>query len=166
MSKKRRKPKSKSSVNKKNAGSASYQQRKTKRGIRRAIVSALVVAGLIGAGIFGIDRYQALMADERDLTDIGNGTPTVVQVHDPDCPLCRQLMKNTKSALRGYGDKIQFRIADLSTGAGRDFQRTHHNVANVTLVFFNGSGQFQWVLSGVSTVEKIDQELSRLLRRS
>lgn len=166
MSRKRKNTKQKSPSGNKNISDDAYKKRKFKRDIRRAIVGGLILVSLVGGGMLWVDRYKATMADERDLSNIGNGVAAIVQVHDPDCPLCQKLMKNTRAALRGYDDEVQFRIADLSTGAGRKFQRNHHNVPNVTLVFFDGSGKFRWVLSGVSEVEKIEQEIERLLNRS
>jgi len=57
--------------------------------IRNGAVATFAVAGV---GYFGFGSYQAY-ASEHDLGRIGQGKPVVVQVHDPQCPVCTALQK-------------------------------------------------------------------------
>lgn len=64
---------------------------------------ALVAAG--GLGAYVVYHYQST-AHEHDLTGVGNGTASVVQIHDPQCQLCLALQKQTRQALNSLeGDR-------------------------------------------------------------
>jgi len=61
---------------------------------------ALVVGG--GAAWF-ITDFRSKLA-EGDLTRIGQGNPTIVQIHDPSCQLCNALQRETRTALKDCDD--------------------------------------------------------------
>ena len=54
-----------------------------------------IAIGLIIAGAASTYFYNAFQKDvaEKDLTKIGKGKPYVVQIHDPNCPICTALQK-------------------------------------------------------------------------
>lgn len=133
--------------------------------IRKTIFGFLVAAALISASALGLAAYKQNWDEERDLSVIGNGIPTVVQVHDPNCSKCRQLMKNTRAALRGLGELIQYKIADISTADGRRFQQKHNRVPHVTLMFFDKDGKYERMRSGVTTTEELRLDLTQFAKR-
>ena len=82
----------------------------------RNIAIGLIIAGGVGTYIYG--AYQKDL-EEKDLTKIGQGTPYVVQIHDPNCPLCTALQKQTRSALSDFDPKkLGYLVADIKTKKG------------------------------------------------
>ena len=115
--------------------------------LSRARSWGIVGALAVGVGWYLIDDVTATIA-EHDLSRIGNGTPAVVQIHDPQCSRCRALQRETRSALSALGDgEIQYLVANTKTNQGRDFA-TLHRVGNVTLLLFDGSGKRRSVVAG------------------
>lgn len=107
---------------------------------RSALVAFVLVAVVLSVGA-ALASYKASHDREHDLTVIGNGVPTVVQVHDPDCPICRQLQGEVREAARGIGpERLQVRTASLSMASGRAFAY-RHGVPHVTLLYFDGGGR-------------------------
>ena len=121
------------------------------------LLIAVPVAGAAGAAIH---RYDEQNRGLHDLSLIGDGNPTVVQVHDPSCQLCRRLMKNTRKALQNRDD-IVFRVADVTTRNGGQFQRKH-NAQIVTLITFNSAGEKIDTIQGVTSVNELKERLTRL----
>ena len=81
--------------------------------LRRARNGALVGAGVLGGGWYLVEDVNAHRR-EHDLARIGNGIPTVVQIHDPECPRCRALQKETRRALEGFEPgEIQYLVANI-----------------------------------------------------
>lgn len=94
---------------------------------------------------------------EEDLSRIGRGVPTVVQVHDPSCPTCRALQKEARAAMVGFGDgELQYLVANLSTREGQSFAG-QHGVGKITLLIFDRRGQRQKILSGPNTREQLQR---------
>ncbi len=103
---------------------------------------------------------------EQDLSRIGNGIPTVVQIHDPQCPRCRALQREAREALSELDDgEIQFLVANIRRPEGRDLAAAHR-VGHVTLLLFDGSGKRRGVLVGENSSEILLAEFKRLIRRS
>ncbi len=100
---------------------------------------------------------------EHDLSVVGNGTPTVVQIHDPNCPSCKRLKRNLNSVKAAYLDDIQFKTADIKTAAGSQFARKH-GVPHITLLFFDAKGTHKNTLQGISSPDRIQAELEKLKR--
>jgi hypothetical protein len=99
------------------------------------------------AGWFIVDDVQAT-AREHDLTRIGNGIPTVVQIHDPNCALCAALQKETRAAIKDFeGDDLQFLVANIRDSRGRKLA-TDNSVGHVTLLLFDGEGKRRDILRG------------------
>ena len=99
------------------------------------------------AGYFGTGYVQASIC-EFDLTKIGDGIPSIVQVHDPQCPLCLDLQRQTRRALRPHDDDdFHFLVANVATLDGRMFAQ-NHGVSNVTLVLLDGEGNHVGTVQG------------------
>ena len=60
-----------------------------------------ILAG--GGGWYLVSEVRATIA-EQDLSRIGNGIPAVVQIHDPQCPRCLALQRETRKAMSGFAD--------------------------------------------------------------
>ncbi|MEM8703049.1 MAG: hypothetical protein AAGF82_14590 [Pseudomonadota bacterium] len=107
----------------------------------------------IGAVLLGGTGYVfaqnfVSMRHEHDLTRVGNGRPTVVQIHDPQCGLCRSLQADTRKALDMFEDgELDYVVANIRTAKGKTFQN-RYGVPHVTLLLFDGKGDLQEVLQG------------------
>ena len=97
---------------------------------------------------------------EHDLSVIGNGKSTVVQIHDPGCQLCRRLKTNV-DAVRPDFEEIQFKIANIKTSKGAEFAKKY-NVPHVTLLIFNRNGRHVNTIRGVQPREVIAEVLAGL----
>lgn len=171
MSKRTRKPKK--SQNKKNSGgrkptvkTAAERADASRRKLVATSVKAFAAIFTIGAiSVAGATAYRNHWQEVTDLSVIGNGSPTVVQVHDPSCKLCQALKANTTVALGDFDDSIQYRIVEINTPAGRAFS-TEHNVRHVTLVTFTGSGRVVDKLQGVREPAELRPYFDRLVKRN
>jgi len=114
--------------------------------------------------VAGAKAYKGHWQEMTDLSVIGNGVPTVVQVHDPGCKLCTALKASTTRALGEFDDRIQYRIAEIGSAKGRAFA-AKHNVQHVTLVTFTGSGQVVNTLHGVREADELSPYFERLVKR-
>ena len=89
--------------------------------LRLARNTAIALPVLVGATVFSVQSVQATIC-EADLTKIGKGKPSVVQVHDPNCSLCQQLQRQTRKALKSFDDEaVTFLVADINTAEGGAF---------------------------------------------
>ncbi|WP_136443582.1 hypothetical protein [Pacificoceanicola onchidii] len=122
---------------------------------RRALVlgpAGLLVLG--GAGWWGSSAVSRTQ-HEHDLSRIGNGLPSVVQIHDPLCNQCTQLQRNTRKALTCFEDgSLQYVIANIRTEDGAAFANGL-GLPHVTLVLMDGQGSVQDVLQGVRSREEL-----------
>ncbi len=126
-------------------------------------VLGLCLAG--GTGAYFYTAYQNDLA-ERDLSKIGNGKPAIVQIHDPNCPMCNALQKNTRSALSNFEDgDLEYLVANIRTSGGRQFAN-QHNVTHVTLLLFNKRGRLQNVLQGVRSEDELVTVFKQLLENT
>jgi len=135
-----------STVSKAKAGKKGRKPLVSKRRFLQLLI-AIPAGGVAGAAIH---RHDVNKRTLHNLADVGTGQPTVVQIHDPACTLCRRLMANTKTALDGKSD-ILYRVADVTSSKGAAFQR-QYNVPNVTLLMFNGQGSHVGTIRGVTPV--------------
>lgn len=123
-------------------------------GVSRRRLIGLGALGLVGVGaataggFAGVGMYTQYIR-EHDLTQIGQGKPAVVQVHDPQCPTCTALQRQTRRALRQFGEcDLLYLVADINLPEGQMFAR-RHSVGNVTLVLLDGKGEMVQVLAGL-----------------
>ncbi|MEM6374911.1 MAG: hypothetical protein AAF686_01645 [Pseudomonadota bacterium] len=114
-----------------------------------------LAAGLGGGAVFFGARSVTARIAESDLGRIGQGIPTVVQVHDPTCPLCAALLKQARRAMRSFEDEdLVFLVADQTTETGRDFARKF-GASHVTLILLDGEGQYVETLQGVRPASEL-----------
>lgn len=120
---------------------------------RRTILkSAAIVGGAVTIGV-GIHLFDTKDKLRHDLSIIGSGKPVVVQVHDPSCPSCRQLMRSTESALKTL-PQIEYRVADLTSKAGRTMA-AEYKAEKVTLLLFDARGDHLGTIKGVHSKESL-----------
>jgi len=119
-----------------------------RRDVLRKLRNGGIAAVVLGAGgFFSVRSVQATIA-EHDLTRIGTGTPAIVQIHDPSCPLCRALQKETRAALKALEPgSLDYIVADITTPEGRALA-TRHRVQHVTLLLMDGRGEVKNIISG------------------
>lgn len=134
------------------SGSASVVH--TRRDMMKLVRNGgIAAAAVVGVGYFGFGSYQA-HASEHDLGRIGQGKPVVVQIHDPQCPVCTALQKEARQAVKPLEEDMVFLIADISTDVGRQFA-VRHGVAHVTLLLFDGTGTRKQTLQGMRQSEEL-----------
>lgn len=126
---------------------------------------ALGAVALGGIGYWSVDGIQACAA-EMDLSRVGNGMPTLVQIHDPNCPVCMGLQKETRAALSEIEDgQLQYLVANIRTAYGRKFANSH-SVGHVTLLLFDGEGNLAGKLEGTRYREELLIAFKAHLRNS
>lgn len=122
-----------------------------------------ITLAVLGSG-GGYLAYSAnAKMHEQDLTRIGQGTPTVVQVHDPNCSVCARLQRNTKSALGAFPDgQIEYVVANIKSSKGKAFAE-RNAVPHITLMLYDGTGELKHILRGPQEVSTLEVEFKRLL---
>ena len=131
------------------------------REIRQFTIVFALLATVVGSGLAAFKySYDA----SHDLAVIGKGVPAIVQIHDPNCPLCNQLRRNASTAADRFGDRLLYRIADIKTPQGRQLQ-LRHDVPHVTLLLFDGKGELRRVLTGVKDDDVLYRAFEAHLKR-
>lgn len=166
MKRQKNKPKSK---NKSAETTAAPQGTPKKKLSRRDFLgnSIMVSAGVAVVG--GVGWYFAgtmgASARESVLSDIGNGVPTVVQIHDPSCPTCNALLCEVRDASGKFEEtELQFRVANLKTDEGYALAR-EHGVGKITLLLFDGEGNKRLTLPGMNEAENLTPVFERHVKR-
>jgi len=169
MAKKTRNRKSQKGVRK--SSSAPQQSKAATAQSRRAVLQYGVIgaAALLGGGYFATRSVRASIA-EQDLSRIGQGVPAIVQVHDPQCPLCAALQKESRKALGNMsGEKPEFLVANIKTTDGGAFA-ARHGVPHVTLLLFDHRGELRQTLRGPQDRDALlpifEEHMARYARRS
>lgn len=128
---------------------------RTRRGFLGSIGLAAVGLGALGGTGWYFANVMTASAKETDLTTIGNGTPAVVQIHDPTCPICSTLQREARKAVSSFDNgSLQFLVANLHTDEGRQLAAAH-NVGKITLLLFDGEGRQRGVLAGANSAENL-----------
>lgn len=123
-----------------------YSRRSVLRIARNVAIATVAVSASGWAVASQIDDHCQF----HDLTVIGNGIPTVVQIHDPQCPTCRRLRQEAIEAGRHFAaSELQVRVANIRTDEGRRLA-DRHGVPHVTLLLFDGDGQVRRVIQGLN----------------
>ena len=134
---------------------------------RRSFINRLVWVGggvvvLGGATVFGARSVRAKMA-ELDLSRLGQGVPAVVQVHDPQCPTCTALQRQTRRALSEFDDdQLLYLVADIKTEQGLVFAG-RFGVPHVTLLLFDGQGELVETLQGLRQAPELRTAFEQLV---
>lgn len=114
-------------------------------------VAAVAVAGV---GLWGARSFRSYTA-EHDLSRVGDGPMTIVQIHDPQCPVCTALQKQTRAAMRDFDDyEITYLVADVKTPEGAAFARKYR-VPHVTLLLFDGAGELLQTVRGLQQASQL-----------
>ena len=123
---------------------------------------AIGVAAVGGLGWLVRDQFMATAA-EYDLTRIGQGTPKVVQIHDPQCPSCAALQREARAAVETFDeDEICLLVANIRTAKGSAFAASH-GVGHVTLLLFDGAGRRVAVLEGRRQRDELMQRFKQIV---
>jgi hypothetical protein len=143
------------------AAEAIEQEELSRRGLLLKLRNyGLAAAVLGGGGYIAVAKVQDAMAEE-DLSRIGDGIPTVVQIHDPQCSQCLALQREARAAMSEFGDgEIKYVVANIRQSSGRAFA-AKHGVAHVTLMIFDGDGERKLTLRGQNSRAR----LSAIFRR-
>ncbi|MEP3279119.1 MAG: thioredoxin family protein [Stappiaceae bacterium] len=129
------------------------------RKVRNGVIGLAVVGG---AGYLLTDHVLATIA-EHDLSRVGNGRPTVVQIHDPQCPSCLALQRETRQALKNFDDEeLDYVVANIKSPEGSSFA-SRYGVQHVTLLLFDNEGELKQILRGQRNRETLRSAFQRLL---
>ncbi len=145
---------------KKNARKAAQAKRdvpadKAKRETLKLLRNGAIGVVALGAvGVVSVRAVQATVA-EQDLTTIGQGRPTIVQIHDPSCSLCTELQRQTKRALKGMdASGLDYRVANIRSDVGASFAYAA-GAAHVTLLLYDAEGALVRRLEGVRQADEL-----------
>ena len=105
--------------------------------LRRKLIMIPAVAVALGTTAVGISAYESNNRELHDLDVIGQGSPVIVQIHDPGCPTCRRLKKIVDNALKS-NDSVLYRLADITSAKGKALQ-DKHAVPHVCLLYTSPS---------------------------
>lgn len=136
---------------------------------RRDFLGNSLMASVGVAAVGGVGWYFAgtmgASARESVLSDIGNGVPTVVQIHDPSCPTCNALLCEVRDASGNFEDtQLQFRVANLNTDEGYALAK-EYGVGKITLLLFDGDGNRRLTLPGMNEAEHLTPVFERHVKR-
>lgn len=120
-----------------------------------------IAAAVVGfGGWYLVDDFRAT-SKELDLSQIGKGIPTVVQIHDPQCPKCQALQRETRKAMKAFGEhELRYLVANIREETGRGLARAHH-VGHVTLLLFDADGTRREVVVGQRTSKTLEHVFRR-----
>ena len=125
--------------------------------------SKWTAAGVVALGAGGtlLSNAVVVAAAEHNLARVGQGMPSVVQVHDPQCPMCTQPRRATRKAMVQFDESaFVYLIADINKPEGRAFARKY-NVPHVTLLLFDAEGEHMQTLQGVKTNNELEPILTQ-----
>lgn len=125
-----------------------------RRFLRIARNGAIALPFAAGIGFFTVQSTLASMC-EGDLSQIGQGKPTIVQIHDPQCSLCRALQGQTRRALKDFDDDaFTYLVANIKTSEGRALA-TEYRVPHVTLLLFDARGKMVEIVRGPTDMDNL-----------
>ncbi len=138
---------------------ASQAQGVSRRNVLRLARNGAIAVTVVGGGGFLMMRSVRAMQAEHDLSRVGQGKPVVVQVHDPQCSTCTALQRETRKAMKQFGEcDLVYLVADISQQDGAGFAN-RYGVPHVTLLLFDGKGELRQTLQGM----RYQDELKRVL---
>lgn len=101
---------------------SNINRRSSLRGFGKKLFLGLVLVSSSAFAVYGIGQYKEGYEKLHDLTVVGNGLPTVVQVHDTNCKYCQALRRSGSVCLNNFPRTISEALwvhnsAELSTAA-------------------------------------------------
>jgi hypothetical protein len=136
----------------------------SRRNFLRLARNLALGAGVLGGTGYALARTVMGTVNEHDLSRVGNGTPTIVQIHDPNCSLCRGLQRETRKALGVFDDgELDYVVANIKSQKGLSFAN-RYGVQHVTLLLFDGKGELKRVLEGQRMSRELTREFRQLVR--
>ena len=133
--------------------------------LRKIRNGALVAVAVGGVGWYFVEDVRATVS-EGDLSRIGNGIPSVVQIHDPQCPTCQALQREAREAMAKFDEgELQYLVANIRSAKGSGLANAH-GVGHVTLLLFDAEGKRRGVLVGSNTSENLERAFRRHLLRT
>lgn len=127
------------------------ERRNALRLIRNGTVG---ITALGGIGWWAVSGVRAV-AEEQDLSTLGTGLPSIVQIHDPSCSMCTELQRETREALECFDDaQILYKVANIRTSEGSAFS-ARLGLSHVTLVLMDGQGGVKDILQGVRKSDEL-----------
>lgn len=138
----------------------------SRRNLLRQLRNGTIAVGVLSLGGWGLAHGYQLHVERYDLSVIGNGIPTVVQIHDPQCPTCRALQKETMRAARAFDDgALQIRVANIRGPEGRELA-DQYGVPHVTLLLFDAQGEMRQVLRGLHEQDDLRHQFQAHIART
>ncbi|QHD49816.1 thioredoxin domain-containing protein [Vreelandella aquamarina] len=136
-----------------------------KKGIklRTLMRKAAILLAFLAVPIAWLIANEHKAQEESDLSILGSGQPVAVQVHDHSCPLCQRLKANAEQALNEMEQPPAWRIADINTTSGADFAH-RYGVGHVTILLFDGQGNRQQTIEGVTSSRDLRGAFEELMR--
>lgn len=126
--------------------------------LMRNVAIGITVLG--GFGYWAAGSFTAYAA-EHDLSRVGHGAATIVQIHDPQCPVCTSLQNETRAALNAFDDcGMLYLVADIKTAEGAAFA-ARYSVPHITLLFFDGDGERLHTVNGMHTHVQLEDMFAR-----
>lgn len=134
-----------------------------RRVLNWAGIAALGAGGVAAGGAWAVNSFNRSI-EERDLTQIGQGMPVVVQIHDPQCPVCTALQREARKALANMGHEAPtYLVADLTQTEGAIFAQ-QNNVQKITLLLYDAQGNRVETLVGSRGRKELTESFTRLMR--
>lgn len=131
---------------------------------RRALLrNGLIIVGGLGIGGFFATNMVMATICENDVTRVGQGVPTIVQIHDPQCTSCQELQRETRAALKAFDDTdLEYVVANIKSDSGAAFANSY-GASHVTLLLFDGDGELRGTLNGVRPRAELEGAFRRLV---
>ena len=134
-----------------------------RRFLKLARNSAIGLSVSAGIGFLFVQNVRSSI-HEQDLSRVANGIPTIVQIHDPQCALCRSLQGETRKALKSLEEhELDYVVANIRTDEGSRFAR-RYGVPHVTLLLFDERGNLTATLRGQRPSEELARAFRQLVR--
>jgi hypothetical protein len=138
----------------------SREQQKVASSRRKFLEKAITIGGVILVSGVGYAAYRIRSNNIYDLDVIGNGSFTVVQIHDPGCDSCKMLLANVESIHSEFKD-IQFRVVNILYEDGAKFAN-QYNAKKTTLLIFNPDGELIDKLEGIFPPDNLRKRFLKL----
>lgn len=159
---KSRKSRSSQSASKKARKRAAKKKRLMTKRQFRLLAAASIAALLAGIGSIAFFAYQRGQEQVHDLSQVGNGVPAVVQVHDFTCPVCTELRGTVEGIEDEFDDsELLIRVADIHTDDGLSFAARYTTARRATLLFIDGNGELVDQHTGPAVASALRRDFQR-----